>query len=129
VTFTEGAFFIDKLKVETGRTGLLLTVIMPRCRHSGVTWVNNKPTGLNLVYYNDCSPPREYPPGVKPYTELLCVGDDEEHRGQLCTFSNSSWGARTAFAGLAAEYLELGDVAIPRVYVGGEAAQRRMGQF
>ena len=59
LTFTDGKYFLDKAEVEIGRAGLLLTVIMTRACHSGVMWVNNKPTGLDLQYYNDVAPPRE----------------------------------------------------------------------
>ncbi len=54
----------------------------------------------------------------QPLTQWLGVGVDDEHRGQLLTFSSASWSAWSAFATLIGPFLRKRKTEFPIVVLG-----------
>lgn len=109
-----GEWTLDGAAIDTGRSGLMIAVIMPTALHGRIRFdgeaVTRKP-----VRYEDAAPDPdgtiEKPWG--PLTEVLCVGMDQAHAGQLMTFTGASWGARKGFSKLIKPYLRKSKQAFP----------------
>ena len=124
----DGKWILNGVEVQTGKDGVRLAIAMHLAVHGCVRWVAGKIVerrrtsgGAGLDRYVDVPPPRKepglnpYPDGFTPYTSVLCVGVDEEHLGELMTYSGASWGARFAFGRLLKPYSRRGERYLPIV--------------
>jgi hypothetical protein len=100
---------------------LKVAVLISTATHGAVKWEDNVIKDRRLAAYDD-TPPNDIgvPDGWSPYTQFLCVGADEDHRGQLMTFTSSSWGGRKAFASLIGPYIRTDKRAFPICFLGAK---------
>ncbi len=117
----KGRWTLNDAEVEVGPDGLKVVVLMPTAMHGAVKWEGGVIKARRLAFYDD-APPSDIvkPDDWDPYTQFLCVGADKAHRGQLMTFTSSSWGARKAFLSLIGPYIRTGKRAFPICTLGAK---------
>jgi hypothetical protein len=112
---SKGRWSFDDCDVATGDDGVKICVVMPTALHGAVLWGEDRTIiDRRLERYEDSAPcGRQLAVGWSPYTQFLAVGADERHRGQLLTFTSSSWGGRRAFHALLGPYVRKGKAEFP----------------
>jgi hypothetical protein len=96
-----------------------LAVIMPLAVTGAVLWCDQKIVEKNTGRLCDgFVAPRQIPPGWNPYVGLVCVRADKEGRGQLLTFTSTSWGGKKALHTLIRPYMIRGGDFFPVISLG-----------
>jgi hypothetical protein len=117
----KGAWCLDGVQIAVGEDGLKLAVIMPSAAHGAVLWRDQEIVDRTpLRRYEDAAASGDIEEEWCPYTQFLAVGADEKHRGQLMTFTSSSWSGRHAFRALIGPYLRKGKREFPVVTLGSK---------
>jgi hypothetical protein len=91
----KGVRTADDIPLETGPNGARAAIIMPTARWGKIKWVDSKPAEMDIGRVEEGFPVptnAELPEGWNPYTDVLCVFVDNEHRGASGTFTSSAWG-------------------------------------
>jgi len=99
----KGRWTLDKEDIDIGDDGLKIAVIMDSANAGQILWEGGKITGRTVGRISDgFVPPTKATliPGWNPYIEFQAVRTDDEHLGELITFTSSSWGGFYAFQNL-----------------------------
>ena len=113
--YAKGAFYVDGIEAEIGSNGLKAVFLMPSALTGTVRWADGVIVEQKLHRYEEAPPP-DVPDGSSPYTAVLCVGADEEHRNVLMTYTSSAWSSRYAFRQcLIGPYVQRGARSLPIV--------------
>jgi len=101
---SKGHWTLDKEDVETGDDGIKICVIMDSVTLGQVLWQDSKIIGRNIGRLSDGFVPpmkkADLTPGWDPYIAFQAVRADDEHLGDLITFTSNSWGGFYAFQAL-----------------------------
>jgi hypothetical protein len=97
----KGKWLLDDVGIETGDGGMKICVVMDSAVVGQVLWQDQKIVERNVGRIADgFVPPRSVMDGWNPYVAFQAVRADENHRGDLITFTSSSWGGRFVFQNL-----------------------------
>jgi hypothetical protein len=98
---------------------LQIAVIMSTAMHGVIKFEDGRVT-RKPIRYEDRAPDPDEEIVTPPLTEVLCVGMDQDHVGQLMTFSGSSWGARGGFSKLIKPFRRKGCAEFPVCELGSK---------
>jgi hypothetical protein len=91
----KGTWLLDDVEIDNDAR---ICVIMESATVGEVRWHDRRIVDRNVGRIADGhTPPQHITEGWNPYTSFLAVRADESHRGELVTFTSSSWGGRYAF--------------------------------
>jgi hypothetical protein len=94
----KGKWLLDDDEIETGDAGIKICVVRDSAVTGEVLWRESKIVERNIGRISDgFAQPRQITEGWNPYTAFQAVRADDEHLGDLLTFTSSSWGGRNAF--------------------------------
>jgi hypothetical protein len=101
----KGKWLLNDTEVEVGEGGAKICVIMDSSVVGEVLWSDGKIADRRVGRIADgFVPPRNVEDGWNPYIAFQAVRADDEHLGELVTFTSSSWGGRFAFQNLVNPY-------------------------
>jgi hypothetical protein len=97
----KGRWLLDDAEIETGENGFKLCLILDTTIVGEILWQDQKIVEREIGRIADgFIPPKRVQPGWSPYVAFQGVRADDEHLGELVTFTSSSWGGRYAFQSL-----------------------------
>jgi hypothetical protein len=113
----KGHWLLDDEEIETGDAGLKICVIMDTATVGEILWQDKKIVDRNVGRIADgFVAPRQVQEGWNTYIAFQAVRADEEHLGELLTFTSSSWGG--AFQSLVNPFLLKRRLQFPIVLLG-----------
>jgi hypothetical protein len=117
----KGTWKLDDFDLETGDNGLKVCVLMPTAKRGAVLWGEERTISEQRVgRYEAGFVEQKITSPWSPYTSFLGVCADKDHRGQLITFTSSSWGGRSAFEKLIGPYVGRGKTHFPVCTLGSK---------